>query len=390
MHTIMADENIPLAQDAMQRFGTVTTFHGRQLRQADLQHAEILLVRSITRVDHSLLDSTPVRFVGTATIGTDHIDQAYLAERGIAFASAAGCNANSVAEYVIAAILELHAMGLLPPPQTLSLGIVGVGHVGSRLAEKAEALGISLLLNDPPRQRREGGDQWCSFESLLAEADIISFHVPLHRSGIDSTLHLLNRANLPTIKPTAVVINSARGPVIDNAALAEWLITHPKAAAVLDVWETEPAFSTALARLCTFATPHIAGYSQDGKLEGTRMMHAAVAANLGTQPSWSPPIPPVVPLTRTLTTQEAALPLHALARILLRERYRLEDDHQRFKELFSMDDQARAQAFDALRKSYPDRWEWRHTTLLPPEVTDESSARKWRALQKLGFIVAGS
>ena len=218
---IFVDENIPQGREAFTPHGEVTLFHGRQLQADALKQADALIVRSITKVNKNLLEASPIQFVGTATIGTDHVDQAYLASRNIAFSSAPGCNANSVAEYVLSALSRLHVdQGFTWQQKTL--GIVGYGHVGKKLAAKAKILGIRILLCDPPLQ--EAGldhETYYDLSMLLEECDIISLHVPLTRTGAHPTLRMIHNENLSLIQKPLILFNSCRGEVIEEKALFE-------------------------------------------------------------------------------------------------------------------------------------------------------------------------
>ncbi|NQT84941.1 4-phosphoerythronate dehydrogenase, partial [bacterium] len=215
---IVADENIPYVKEAFGSLGDVIPLPGRKIAPASVVDAEILLVRSITEVNASLLEGSRVRFVGTATIGTDHVDEEYLHSRGIAFASAPGSNANSVAEYVVAALLTT-ARRKNFPLKGKTIGVIGVGNCGSRVAKKAEALGMRVLLNDPPLWRQTGNKRFRPLEELFS-ADILTLHVPLTYEGIDATYHLVDEAFLSKLRPECILMNTSRGPVVDNLALA--------------------------------------------------------------------------------------------------------------------------------------------------------------------------
>ena len=383
---IVADENIPLVEQAFAGLGTVDVRPGRDLRREHLAGADILLVRSVTRVDRELLEGTPVRFVGTATIGTDHVDTEYLARHQIAFAAAAGCNANSVAEYVVTALLELRDGGRLSPTRRPTVGIIGVGHVGGRVAAKLEALGWPVLLNDPPRQRRGDGGTWHPLDQLLAAADVVSLHVPLTRTGPDATVHLLDPARLQQLRDDAILINTARGSVVDGAALRAWLDGGSRRGAVLDVWEKEPRIDPALARRVWIGTPHIAGYSQDGKLAGTRMMHDAVARFLGLAPAWVPPVPPEVAREATFAAHSLDRPPDRLALELIRDRYDIgRDDAALRAVLAATDAEPAGRGFDRLRRDYPARWEWHHTRVRCVGIRGDHPLP--RLLAGLGFTV---
>jgi erythronate-4-phosphate dehydrogenase len=316
---IMIDEAIPAAPGLFAPFGEVRTFEGRSLQAADLADADALIVRSVTRVDAALLAGSPVRFVGTATSGTDHVDEAWLAGQGIHFAAAPGCNARPVAEYVLTAILWL-ARHRRFDPRTRSLGVVGVGHTGSLVARWARALGMEVLLCDPPLQdagrnssllllsgdrptpvapqstpSREPGvplqpstmppsPEWLSPSQLLARADIITLHVPLTDAGPYATREMVNADWLAAMRPGAMLINTARGEVVSEPAVIEARRSDRLSGLVIDVWATEPAINEAFVEVCDLATPHVAGYSIEARRRAVSAIFDALAAWTGTPP----------------------------------------------------------------------------------------------------------
>ncbi|HBX54890.1 MAG TPA: 4-phosphoerythronate dehydrogenase, partial [Pseudomonas sp.] len=234
---IVADENIPLLDEFFAGFGEICRLPGRAIDRAALSDAELLLVRSVTQVDRGLLDGSQVRFVGTCTIGTDHLDLDYLQHAGIGWASAPGCNARGVVDYVLGSLLLLaEEQGAALPARTY--GVVGAGQVGGRLVEVLRGLGWSVRVCDPLRQAAEGGD-FVSLEEVIAECDVISLHTPLERDGAHPSHHLFDAARLARLKPGAWLINASRGAVVDNAALREVLMRRADLRVVLDVWEGE-------------------------------------------------------------------------------------------------------------------------------------------------------
>lgn len=352
---IVADENMPgLAMfDAL---GTVVARPGRALSARDLSQADVLLVRSVTRVDAALLEGTPVRFVGSATIGTDHIDLPWLSQAGISFTHAPGCNAMAVAEYTLQAVIEwLIATGR--ELSGLTLGVVGCGNVGSRVAALMRALGVTVLCCDPPRQKRgeqvDGG--WQSLDTVLG-CDIVSLHVPLSRGGPDATWHLLDRARLRTLTSWQLLINTCRGPVIDNQELMQLPQQHLPAL-VLDVWENEPLVMRGLFERVLRGSAHIAGYSVEGRWRGSRMVLQGLHRWLGQVDDGSEPNP-----LQSDWLQPVSGLIDLLA--LLRSRYRLGDDHQALLASLAAPDPGTA--FDLLRKHYPQRHEMRGTVVRAP------------------------
>jgi erythronate-4-phosphate dehydrogenase len=373
---IVADPNIPFVREAFSALGEIQLVAGRQINASVVRAADALLVRSVTPVNASLLDNSKVKFVATATIGTDHIDPACLREHGIGFASAQGSNANSVAEYVVAAMLEVaHRNRFRLSGKTL--GVVGVGHVGSRVVRYAEALGMRVLQNDPPRQRAEKLPHFVSLGQVLSQADIITLHVPLTRNGDDATYHLFGNerlAGLERRKP--IVINTARGAIVDNKALLSAIDGQRIGVTVLDVWENEPNILPELLEVVDIGTPHIAGYSFDGKVNGTLMIYEAACKFFGLKPAWQPKLPP--PLVPQL--EVAAAPGEdgedVLRRVIQRV-YDITDDDAALRR--------DPRAFDRLRTEYPIRREFFNTELTLHGAS-EGLRRKCVAL---GFKLGG-
>ena len=356
---IVADENIPYVQDAFAGLGEVRTMAGRNMDREALRDTDILLVRSVTRVGEALLDESKVRFVGTATIGTDHVDQEFLRGKEITFAAAAGSNANSVAEYVCAAMLELARRKDFCLAEK-TLGVVGVGNVGSLVAGRAEALGMTVLQNDPPRQRAEGGETFIELDELLARSDIISLHVPLTRTGPDATFHLLDEKRLDQILGSTLLLNTSRGAVVDGKAL---LSAFP-AGIVLDVWENEPNIDTALLAKVDLATPHIAGYSFDGKVKATGMLYEQACQWLGREPTWKWPesLPP--PPTPRLEIDASGRTDEDVLRQSVRTIYDVTQDDRALRSIAEEAPSERGAGFDRLRKNYPVRREFHNTRLI--------------------------
>lgn len=356
---IVADENIPYVKDAFGSLGEVRLVHGRRMDAAAVREADLLLVRSVTKVNAAQLAGSRVRFVGTATIGTDHVDLHWLQSAGIAFSAAPGSNANSVGEYVVAALLTLcarHGWTLAGR----SIGIVGVGNVGSNAAAKTAALGMRVLLNDPPLQRATHDPKYRPLDELL-DCDFITLHVPLDKGGSDPTWHLADAAFLKRMKRGAVLLNASRGAVADNAALLRALEEGHLAEAVLDVWEGEPSLNAELLQRTALGTPHIAGYSFDGKVNGTRMLYEAACKFLDAKPAWDalaampPSETPGLWLEATGRDEEEVL------REAVRRIYPIERDDVALRRLLEMPEGERAAWFDRLRKEYPVRREFQNT-----------------------------
>ena len=371
---ILADENIPYVSEAFGTLGEVETMPGRATNAASVKDADILLVRSITKVNAHLLDGSAVRFVATATIGEDHIDKAYLAARGIAFASAPGSNANSVGQYIAAALLELaehHGLDL----GNLKLGIVGVGNVGTCILAKATALGLRCVLNDPPLARDTGDPKYRPIDDVFG-CDIVTLHVPLTKDGSDPTHHLVNEDFLRKLKPGAILINTSRGPVADGGAIKRAFAEGRLKACVLDVWENEPNVDVELIELVSIATPHIAGYSFDGKVNGTRMIYEAACRFLEIESAWNPaPLlpPPECPnIISPKTVRDA-----------VRAVYDIMGDDTDMRGLAEASVDERPKLFDRLRKEYPRRREF-FNTLVTVQPGDPGLKAQ---LKGLGFRV---
>lgn len=271
MIRIAADEKIPFLKGVLEPFASISYLPGNQINRNIAMQSDALLVRTRTRCDSGLLIGTPVKFIGTATIGFDHIDTDYCEKNNIKWANAPGCNSSSVQQYIAAALLRISSeSGFDLKDKTL--GIIGVGNVGSKVQKLADAFGMKVLLNDPPRERKEGKDNFVSLERLLNESDIITLHVPLNMDGQDKTYHLFSNETFSTVKKGCWFINSSRGEVVDTESLKNAISGELIAGAVVDVWEREPEIDIPLMHMTFLATPHIAGYSADGKANGTAMI----------------------------------------------------------------------------------------------------------------------
>jgi len=354
---IVCDKNMPYAAEAFGTLGEVVLKDGRQIGAEDVRDAEVLVTRSTTKVNGALLDGSAVRFYGSGVIGTDHIDIPYLEARGIVWTGAPGCNAESVANYVTAALLWLggrHGITL----EGKTLGVIGVGHVGRRVCAHARAMGLRVLANDPPRQRNAADSEAQAFvtlERILDESDIITCHVPLTRGGPDATFHLLSAAQFSRMRPGVIFINAARGPVIDTDAFLAVLGTRV-GHAVIDCWEGEPVYRADLLARAELSTPHIAGHSYEGKVNGTAIVYRRACAVLGQPPSFPFTLPPP-PMPEWRTDAEGRRDEDVLRELVLAV-YDIEADSRRLKVSCVSDDGARANAFDAQRGKYPMRREF--------------------------------
>ncbi|WP_405123170.1 4-phosphoerythronate dehydrogenase PdxB [Pseudomonas sp. M20] len=351
---IVADENIPLLDAFFAGFGEIRRVPGRSIDRATVEQADVLLVRSVTNVNRALLEGSKVRFVGTCTIGTDHLDLDYFNEVGITWSSAPGCNARGVVDYVLGSLMTLAEIEGVDLAQR-TYGVVGAGEVGGRLIKVLKGFGWNVKVCDPPRQAAEGGD-YVSLEAIIEQCDVISLHTPLTRRGDGATWHLFDQQRLQQLKPGAWLINAARGPVVDNLALREVLLEREDLQAVLDVWEAEPEVDVALAELCVLATPHIAGYSLDGKQRGTAQIYQAYCAFSG-QPAiiqLSDLLP--APWLSEVTLHADSDPAWALA-MLCRGVYDPRRDDADFRRSLVGNVGEQRAAFDVLRKQYPVRRE---------------------------------
>lgn len=378
MLRLLVDDQIPFAQQAFAEFGEVRLVPGRAITRAMLRDVDLLLVRSVTPVNAALLDGTSVRFVGTATTGVDHVDADYLRRRGIGYASAAGSNANSVAEYVVAAILQYVCEKQLRFAD-LTIGIVGVGKVGSRVIRFAQALGLHVLENDPPRQRAESSATFLPLDQLM-QADIISLHTPLTMTGEDATLHLFDAQRLPQMKSGSLLINTARGGVVETAALQDAL-ARGQLTAYLDVWENEPEIDGELLKHVGLGTPHIAGYSYDGKTNGTHQIYEGLCQFLDRRPHWQPEELPR-PGQTTIGIEKPST-LEENLRQAVSTAYDIVADSQRLKLATPYSRQERGRYFDELRANYPIRREFSSYKIVANDLDEGVTA----ILRALGFNI---
>jgi erythronate-4-phosphate dehydrogenase len=278
---VVADDKIPFLKGVLEPYcDSVVYLPGGKIQPEDVRDADALITRTRTKCNEKLLAGSKVKFIATATIGFDHFDAAYLDAAGISWTNAPGCNSSSVKQYITSALLNLaveHGISL----RGKTLGVVGVGNVGSKVAAAGRALGMNVLLNDPPRAEREAAEQFVSLERIQSESDFVTLHVPLTETGKDRTYHLADADFLRKLKPGAFFINSSRGEVCDNAALKAALRAEVIRGAALDVWENEPDIDLELLRLVDCGSPHVAGYSTDGKANGTAMSVAALCRFFG-------------------------------------------------------------------------------------------------------------
>jgi len=286
---IIADNKIPFLKGVLEPVTDIEYHRGSEITKEIIQNADALIIRTRTKCNEELLENSNVKFIGTATIGIDHIDTVFCESNGIKWVNAPGCNSSSVQQYLTSALLTISKLKNLELDK-MTIGIVGVGNVGSKVEKIAKILGMKVLLNDPPRERIEGSEKYVSLDHLIEESDIITFHVPLNRNGIDKTFHLADEVFFRKINNGKILINTSRGEVIETDALKSAISIGKVTASVLDVWENEPNIDLELLSMVDIATPHIAGYSADGKANGTSVCVNAINNffNLGLPENWFP------------------------------------------------------------------------------------------------------
>ena len=376
---IIVNKYSPTASEMFGRLGIVRSLKSEEITREAVKDADILIVRSETMVDRSLLEGSKVRFVGTVTIGTDHCDLEYLRSQEIGFASAPGSNSNSVAEYVTAALLS---WGKKTGQQLSgkSIGIVGVGNVGKKVAQMARILGLTVLLNDPPLQRVTGDPAYRPLDELM-EADFVTLHVPLTHHGEDATYHLVAESPLSKMKRGSVLINTSRGGVVDGSALKSALYSHHCSTAILDVWEGEPGIDVALLDNVMVGTPHIAGYSLDGKLNAVRMVAENVAQFLDVPFEHIGEPDGKVESEFRVETPDPGGDVKEQLYHVVRQAYDIELDDSRLRKIILMPPGKQGPYFMKLRDEYRTRREFRNWVVAVPEKKGELN----QILRDLGF-----
>ena len=371
---IIADNKIPFLAGALEPFADVTYLPGKDITGSAVRDADALIIRTRTRCDENLLRNTKVRFIATATIGFDHIDTGYCERNGIAWTNAPGCNSSSVQQYIASALITLSRMKEFDL-KNRTLGVIGVGHVGSKIVRLAEQLDMNVYLNDPPRERKEGPCQFISLDGILRECDIITLHVPLNMEGIDRTYHMVDSSFLGKMNKGAIIINSSRGEVVDSGVLKDAVQSGLLEAVVMDVWENEPSIDIELLRLADIATPHIAGYSADGKANGTMMIVRSLSSFFGLGiDDW---VPSGIP-----EPSENKIPVNCWGKsddVIVQEAitatYRILEDDRRLRESVS--------TFEQQRGEYPLRREFPAYIVM----LDEKRPEARRRLKRLGFNI---
>ncbi len=372
---IVCDNKIPFLRGVLEPYAEVAYLPGKETTDEVVRDADALITRTRTICNEALLKDSSVKVIATATIGYDHIDTRWCEEHGIIWRNAPGCNSWSVKQYLSSALLMLarkHSLNL----EGMTLGVVGVGNVGSKVAQAASALGMKVLLNDPPRERREGPEAFVGLDEIIERSDIITLHVPLSREGEDATYHLFDDARIASMKPSQILINSSRGPVVDNSALKRALKSRSILGGVLDVWEGEPELDRELIELLDITTPHIAGYSADGKANGTAASVRTVSEVLGLPlADWFPKEIPSPSQELEFTLDASGKSRQDLLSEAVFHTYDIMEDSDALR--------ARPELFEKLRGDYPVRREPSAFTLHLRNATPEVAA----ALSALGFKI---
>lgn len=308
---VIVDNKIPYIREAIEQIADEVIYTpGKDFTPELVQDADALIIRTRTRCDRSLLAGSKVKFIATATIGFDHIDTAYCREAGITWTNAPGCNSASVAQYIQSALFILQQTRGMKLNQ-MTIGIVGVGNVGSKVADVARKLGIQVMLNDLPREEREESTMFASLKSIAEKCDIITFHVPLYKEGKYKTFHLADENFFQSLKRKPVIINTSRGEVIDTNALLKALDSRIILDAIIDVWEHEPEINRELLDKVFIGTPHIAGYSADGKANATRMSLDAICKFFQIEADYKINAPtPASPIIHAKNHEEAILQIY--------------------------------------------------------------------------------
>lgn len=351
---IIADNKIPFLQGVLEPFVDIEYLKGSEITRQNLKDADAILIRTRTKCNADLLEGTPVKFIATATIGYDHIDIEYCKSRGIVWTNAPGCNSGSVMQYIAFTLLYYARQKSIDLRQRV-LGVVGVGNVGKKIVRLAEILDMQVLLNDPPRQRNESACGFISFPGILREADIISFHIPLTMAGEDKTIHMVDEKVLSKINKGTLLMNTSRGEIIVTEHLKNSIKKGNPESVILDVWENEPRIDNELMDMSFFATPHIAGYSSDGKANGTKMSVQALSKFFGLGiDDWEPDFLPE-PLNPLLHCNGLNKNFQEILTELVSQTYDFPNDSRKLRE--------KSSEFEKIRESYPLRREFQAFTV---------------------------
>jgi len=377
---IIADKAIPFVQSFFQTIGNVVLFDGDQISASDLSDADVLLVRTVTRVDRQLLQDSNIKFVGTATSGHDHIDINYLSENNIGFAHAPGCNARSVAEYVLSSLFVLAEQNGIDLSDK-AIGIIGCGHVGSTVLGLLSSLGIRCLVYDPPLQASGSEVVFSQIDEIL-RADIITIHVPLVSDGAYATRNMVDDDFFASLRQDVILINTSRGEVVDEKALGDFIDSRPDCTVVLDVWQHEPAIDTTLLQKASIATPHIAGYSIDAKFNGTSMIYKQICSyfNTGNTEVALPVLPER--MLNLIKIRDYTDHISAIGQAVLAS-YDIREDDAVMRQVLQIPEAGRGAYFSRVRNNYRSRREFPGSTV-SLAMPDRLLSTK---LSKLGFTV---
>jgi erythronate-4-phosphate dehydrogenase len=369
---IIIDDKIPYIRGAFEHVAEVIYLPGAKTTAEVVKNADAIVTRTRTICNEKLLAGSSVKFIATATIGYDHIDTNYCETNGIVWTNAPGCNSKSVEQYIASTLMVLadkHGWDL----SKKTIGVVGVGNVGSKVARICELFGMKVLLNDPPRERNEGSHNFVKLETIQNEADIITLHVPLNMKGEDATFHLSNELFFKKLKNVPVLINSCRGEVVDTNSVKNALKKGQICDFVCDCWENEPDIDLDLLSLTAIATPHIAGYSKDGKATGTRMSVQAISKFFGLGLEKWEPIGVEEPAEPEFEIDGSGLTEQQIISKAILHTYDIRNDDKAFRNNVNL--------FEQLRGDYPTRREFPAFTVKVKNV-DEKTIEK---LNKLGF-----
>jgi len=379
MKSIVIDKDIPNLKGVFEKYCPITYIEGYRIDSEAIKNADALIIRTRTIANSELLEGSGIKFIATATSGFDHIDREYCHRAGIKWAHSPGCNSSSVMQYMAAALVHLSEKHNFKF-RDKTLGIIGVGHVGTKVASMAKILGFKVILNDPPRQRLEGGEEFVSIETILKESDLVSFHVPLNRNGQDKTLELCDESFISELNNGSFIINTSRGEVVTEKALIEGIRSDHIRGAVLDVWKNEPGINPDLVRLVDIATPHIAGYSADGKARGASMVIQALSKYFSLDlDKWQATVPDSKEVRRIEFDENQATGQQILGHAI-HSTYPILNDHNTFLKDISR--------FELLRNNYPIRREFSAYTIRSSSLNEEIPAGKeaWISnLHTLGF-----
>ena len=371
---IIADDKIPFLQGVLEPFANVSYLEPSQITKEAVKDSDALLIRTRTKCNTELLEHSSVKFIATATIGFDHIDTVYCESKGIKWINAPGCNSSSVKQYLASALISLVKVNKINL-EKMTIGIVGVGNVGSKVERVAKIFGMNVLLNDPPRERNEKNEKFVSLDYLIEKSDMITFHVPLNMNGVDKTFHLADRSFFENFGNSKIFINTSRGEVVETNALKEAIQNKIISASVLDVWEKEPDIDLELLGMVDIATPHIAGYSVEGKANGTATCVNSLNEffNLGLKPNWYPETLPSPNRSKKINVDCSGKLKKEIFYECINLTYDIMEDDQRLRNL--------AADFEKQRTEYPIRREFNYYDVHLINA-DESMQR---ALTDLGF-----